>query len=185
MPIRTWAFATLLLLLANTGSAADLYQVEMLVFQRWSGSGEEQFNVLDNLAPRARAIENVASLAAGPASRRLNSAAGKLSGKGHRILFHQAWRQTAGGRRSNRWFGIDGPGLTGVVRLTRGRYLHVDTDLTVGGIRTRDHRRMRSGELHHIDHPRVGILVRVDVYSSGAATWHTPRGISPLKAPRS
>ncbi|MEA3413176.1 MAG: CsiV family protein [Pseudomonadota bacterium] len=71
----------------------------------------------------------------------------------------------------------------GTVKLGKGRYLHIETDLiyrqpeTVSvhdattGVETsrrelqqypvKDHRRMRSGELHYIDHPLLGILVKV------------------------
>ena len=174
MRIRLWHSAILLLLLIGTSAAADLYQVEMLVFKRWDDPGGERFNALADLGSRAEAVGDVASRAAGAGGRRLNSAASKLSGKGHKILFHEAWRQSAGGRKSSKWYAVSGTGLQGVVRLTRGRYLHIDTDLTVGGIRIRDHRRMRSRELHYIDHPRVGILVRVDVFASAKATHEVP-----------
>jgi len=71
----------------------------------------------------------------------------------------------------------------GTVTLGKGRYLHIDTDLvyrqpetvsvhdaatgaqtsrkTLHQYRVRSHRRMRSGELHYLDHPLLGILVLV------------------------
>lgn len=76
-------------------------------------------------------------------------------------------------------------GLSGWLRVWRGRYLHVDTDLRWldpdGGTEPRDEgaretslggearpvpvmrldRRMRSEELHYLDHPEMGLLIRV------------------------
>lgn len=174
MMIRYLFAAVLALVTATPLLAADLYQVEMIVFQRWSDDAQgEAFGALNNQGARHAAIGDVASRAAGRTSWRLDGAAAKLTKKGYKVLFHQAWRQTAGGRSSNAWYGLNGPNLRGVVRLSRGRYLHVDTDLTVGGIRAREHRRMRSRELHYIDHPRIGVLVRVDAYAPGSAGLST------------
>ncbi|MDN3518449.1 CsiV family protein [Aquisalimonas lutea] len=74
-------------------------------------------------------------------------------------------------------------GLSGWLRVWRGRYLHVETDLrwldpegdsasgdqgareaSLGGVQPvpvmRQERRMRSGELHYLDHPEMGLLIR-------------------------
>jgi hypothetical protein len=77
------------------------------------------------------------------------------------------------------------PGLSGYLRLIRERYLHMEVDLryreaparATGDTRRlagaefdevrdpvivmRDRRRMRSGELHYLDNPRLGMLVLV------------------------
>ncbi len=176
--IRCLCVALFTSVTAAPALAAGLYQVEMIVFQRWSDSQGEVFGALDNEDVRHAAVGDVASRAAGRASWRLGGAAAKLTNNGNKVLFHQAWRQTASSRSADAWYSLSGPSLRGVVRLSRGRYLHVDTDLTVGGIRARDHRRMRSGELHYIDHPRIGILVRVDVYAPGSAGATDPQPAS-------
>jgi hypothetical protein len=70
------------------------------------------------------------------------------------------------------------PELEGTVKLSINRYLHVELDLllheksaeplsigeslfapAVQSYRLNSHRRMRSGELHYIDHPRMGVLI--------------------------
>jgi hypothetical protein len=73
--------------------------------------------------------------------------------------------------------------LDGSVKLVLGRYLHIYTDLifrkpviverldeetqeltetqTLFDIPIQSHRRMRSRELHYIDHPMAGILIEV------------------------
>ena len=170
--IQTLTRILLLALLALCSTApalaADLYQVEMIVFQRWGDAQGEDFGALTNQGKRHAATGDVASKVAGRASWRLQDQAAKLSSKGYKILFHQAWRQAAGSRSDNAWYALGGPGLKGTVRLTRGRYLHVDIDFDVSGVRVREHRRMRSRVLHYIDHPRVGVLVRVDGYTPAA-----------------
>ncbi|MGQ0618774.1 MAG: CsiV family protein [Panacagrimonas sp.] len=58
--------------------------------------------------------------------------------------------------------------IEGSISLLQSRYLHLDTDLvfTQGGDvpeswRLEERRRMRSDELHHLDSPRAGVLVKV------------------------
>lgn len=64
--------------------------------------------------------------------------------------------------------------IDGSVALHLGRYLHLDSDLlfTAAGDEPRawrltESRRMRSDELHHLDSPRLGILVRVSKWGPG------------------
>lgn len=163
MIIRYLCAALLSLIIASPLLAAGVYKVEMVVFQRWGDAQGEVFGALNNQGARHAASGDIASLVTGRASWRLQRAVAKLTSEGYKVLFHQAWRQKADSRSGNTWLSMSGTNLSGVFRLRRGRYLHVDTDLTVGGIRARDHRRMRSGQLHYIDHPRIGILIRVDV----------------------
>lgn len=74
---------------------------------------------------------------------------------------------TAGpqGMRSSELYPVDGS-----VRLLMGRFLHLDADLgytisTENGepatFRLQERRRMRRDELHHLDSPRLGLLVKV------------------------
>jgi hypothetical protein len=66
--------------------------------------------------------------------------------------------------------------MEGTVTLSLNRYLHAHVDLllrrprgidpssglpTTSTYRLQAHRRMRSGELHYIDHPAMGILILV------------------------
>ena len=74
--------------------------------------------------------------------------------------------------------------LEGTVKVSLGRYLHVHTDLVywhhmpatptvaipasatpgtrLTGLRLRQHRRMRSGELHYLDHPMLGVIIIIN-----------------------
>jgi hypothetical protein len=60
--------------------------------------------------------------------------------------------------------------VDGTVALLLGRFLHLDADLQhtqtnsageLVGYRLKERRRMRRNELHHLDSPRLGLLVRV------------------------
>lgn len=59
------------------------------------------------------------------------------------------------------------PVLDGILRVYRSRYLHVDVDLLYHRsevdtpFRFQTSRRMRSGELHYLDHPLFGLLILV------------------------
>lgn len=59
--------------------------------------------------------------------------------------------------------------LDGTITLLLGRFLHLDVDLqyaqhqdgTVAGYFMRESRRLRSGELHHLDSPRFGVITKI------------------------
>jgi hypothetical protein len=106
-------------------------------------------------------------------------------------LYHQAWRQpvaTSAGAKAI-YLGPGPrhsdagplPPFEGLIRISVNRYLHLDLDIllrganralppasadalpspTRGSIRFQASRRMRSGELHYIDHPRLGALILI------------------------
>lgn len=116
----------------------------------------------------------------------LNGAAYRLRKKGgYRILFHESWPMTAlskrkslpirirGGQRFGSQYELDGS-----IQISIARYLHVDTQLYLSDFSTQQNsegqsvyrttqvipmkqsRKMRSKELHYIDHPEFGILIQ-------------------------
>ena len=100
----------------------------------------------------------------------------------YRVVFHRAWIQPVPDRDQLRPMLIQvgerlGTGwrIEGFLGVTRGRYLHLDTRLWYtpnlpadaqgqdpGYMELREQRKMRSGELHYLDHPKFGVLARVD-----------------------
>lgn len=77
----------------------------------------------------------------------------------------------ANGARSAELFPVDG-----TVRLLMGRFLHLDADLAYtvttdagepGSYRMQERRRLRRDELHHLDSPRLGVLVKVRKADAG------------------
>jgi Peptidoglycan-binding protein, CsiV len=104
----------------------------------------------------------------------------------YRVVFHRAWIQPVPDRDRLRPVLIQiretsggPPRIEGIIGVTRGRYLHLDAKLwyavhtnqaavdSIGAdeplyMELREERRMRSGELHYLDHPKLGVLARVD-----------------------
>jgi len=107
------------------------------------------------------------------------------SNKRYNVLVHKAWRQTGLADDDaiaipidSRKTSDDGNNIHGSIKIVLGRYLHIYTDLIYQQPRKDNapawqdtasqqykeypihfHRRMRSKELHYLDHPMVGILV--------------------------
>jgi len=112
---------------------------------------------------------------------RLRDTASRMRSSGaYQILLHTAWRQPGMPNNSARavYLPLDqappGPagedarvpaGLSGHIRLVREQFLHFDVDLrfaepgTERVVVMQERRRMRSGELHYFDNPRLGVLV--------------------------
>ena len=127
-----------------------------------------------------------------PASaRRLTAVAEALRRSSqYRPLAHLNWRQALVEPSAARTVDIAAlagtmddraiPRLEGSLRLSVARYLHLETDLRlVEGdpyanrddrtaiYRLQQSRRMRSGELHYLDHPRLGILALITPSAEG------------------
>jgi hypothetical protein len=157
----------LLLLAATTLAGASSYRIELVIFERSDDSGGEIWRAAEGGPDMTRATDDLSNRTSSGGW--LGPAAYTLNRNGHRILKHLAWIQDVGGRASNRWFQVNAPGLQGLIRVTKGRYLHLDIDLLVKGeFRAIAKRRMRSAQVHYIDHPRVGLLVRIDPYTPEA-----------------
>lgn len=103
----------------------------------------------------------------------LRTAAARLDVQsGFNVLWHGAWIQPGLSRREAEAVALPGElaqfGIRGRVRVYLERFLHAEAQITQRNDRgeltavMNDSRRMRSGEQHYLDHPRLGVLVRVD-----------------------
>jgi hypothetical protein len=189
-------FTRLILLLLSallpiTGEAADVpapeYQIELLLFLRNATPSGENWPANPALPDPAKAVGSV--LGAPPpltdpgtparshllvtplpaSSFQLSRHAEALRRDGLTPLLHVAWRQAVHERGNGDWLWLDAGPVRGLVRISLGRYLHIDTDLvqqTSGMepamIHSTDHRRMRSNKLHYLDQPGFGILVIIE-----------------------
>ena len=160
-PIRCSLFLMLIILPVVAGAQA--YKFEMIVFERPGTPSDEFWPAEPGYPDRANAV---GILGAQAATKRLGPIAYTLRQQGMNVLTHLAWIQRPGRRNGNSWRWLGAGRLSGLVRLTRGRFLHLDTDLLLQDpssafpYRVQVNRRMRSGELHYVDHPKVGILLR-------------------------
>lgn len=103
----------------------------------------------------------------------LTAAAEALRRRGYQPLWHQAWVQPPGDRDgvalpvlAALGQGRSSAGLEGGISVTRGRFLHLGLELEwQPGAQLEavmaQRRRIRSGEEHYFDHPRLGVLAVV------------------------
>lgn len=121
---------------------------------------------------------------------------------GIKIRSHQAWRQPGLPRAQAPWVALDtgGPGLGGSIRISLSRFLHAEVDIRVINpdannslasldgltqptlVSFRESRRMRLEEIHYLDHPLAGVLVRIERYTppeTGVLESETPTTENP------
>ena len=95
------------------------------------------------------------------------------------IIWHGRWMQPVPSRSAGEPLMLAMPSapsrgrLSGTLQVTLGRFLHFDATLwleqppqsptaPIPYMQLKQARTMRSGELHYLDHPRMGVLVRID-----------------------
>ena len=101
----------------------------------------------------------------------------------YRPLLHTAWRQPGVDARGAVAVAVAddsvSPSVEGTLRLHRARYLHLNADLLYrraapadadvtlpAGFRMAQSRKMRSEEIHYLDHPLFGVIVQVTPYEA-------------------
>ncbi|MGD2118350.1 MAG: CsiV family protein [Chromatiales bacterium] len=108
-----------------------------------------------------------------------------------RIQSHQAWRLPGQPIETAPWLMIDDSQqqrVTGRVKVSLARFLHADFELLIQNpeysefsstagviqqaaqIHFTAHRRLRSGELHYIDHPLAGVLIKIEKFQQAENT---------------
>lgn len=179
--------ALLLTLLSVTATAQEQerpdrwYEVEVLVFKQQSGENGEAPPPAPARIDTAGSIDLVAAKGGSapyqilpPENYRLRSAFNKLSAsKRYQPLLHTAWRQSVPPRERADRIHLSGNGVDGVISIGVSRFLHVTADLLLppgtadaaGKFRIQDALRMRSGEVHYIDHPLGGVLMLFTPYN--------------------
>jgi len=173
-------------LLSNSALAAKKYDIELIIFERTLKDAALSENWPDDPGtPDLRSAIRLSSkskkgnyIRLAKSHRTLTSEARRISrasGKPKRLL-HLVWRQSAMKRKKAKPVYVAGSSKTGAVKgtvkVSVNRYLHVDLDLLLsspsgfgsGLYRMQAHRRMRSGELHYLDHPVMGALIKIIPY---------------------
>lgn len=157
--------------------AATVYNVELVVFSGNGGASE------DWSAPGARAPAGSGDAGSGnaqvgrlvatlpPSQFQLANEVAKLRASGrYQILTHLAWQQTASTWGTRAGFklarlGSQAGGLSGIVYLERGTYLHLGVNVAynAGGTSYRidETRRIKFYDKQYFDHPAIGVLAMV------------------------
>lgn len=184
--------ALLLSLIALTATAQDQdqerpdrwYEVEVLVFEQRGASSTEELPEIPGKIDTAGAIELVSGAGGSqpaayqtlpPENYRLRSAFNKLTNSSkYQPLFHTAWRQSIPPREKADSIHLSSKSVDGIITVGISRYLHVTTGLLAqkSGASEIDNKfhlqgtlRMRSGEVHYIDHPMGGMLIMFTPYN--------------------
>ena len=166
---------------AGTG-AATAYAVEVVVFRNGGAEGAE------NLGETQRSLSQDSDTATDAARNsrliqvlsadryRLGDVVSRLNASGgHRTIARAAWLQTASAWNSRsgipvEQLGLSNAGISGVVYLERGQYLHLGFNLTfaAGGGRYSmvEIRRVRLNERQYFDHPGFGVIAVVSPVSA-------------------
>ena len=162
------------------------YDIELVVFARTAASAgasehwpeEPGAPDLDNARPLSRLMVDPALPLAENAFRILSADQRQLgriyrginNAAGMEPLMYAAWRQPVMEPEQSIPVYLttaaeagELAALEGNITMSVRRYLHLHTDLLLRDVdrqyRMQAHRRMRSGELHYLDHPVLGILV--------------------------
>lgn len=147
-----------------TATASGAYRFDMVIFERPNVAVTPSDVVLADTLDTSKAVGSLNDRATSSGS--LGAVAYTLRQKGLNVLEQISWVQSPRGINSDAWYTLSNGRLNGLIRVRRGRYLHVDVDLLLRNatssdpIRAKLYRRMASGELHYLDHPKLGILIR-------------------------
>jgi len=176
------------LTLASPASAAPAsgtdkdatYDIEVLVFENKSAEthGEELF--ADGSVSAIRGLEKAVTpdeMATGPAYLKTVVAPILEKDGNYRILSYAFWQQTVDNRpkstvRPIRLAGANAAELEGMVRFYMSRFLHLEVNIlyrpqssegtALAYYRIGEQRRIKTQETSYFDHPKFGVLVRVN-----------------------
>jgi hypothetical protein len=165
--------------LASAAAAVQAapFDVEVLVFTRRVDGALPGQAIVDSrppcvaraLAPRTADAAPQLPYSLPETQRRLAPEAATLSrrGSGLQVLVHRAWRQDVGPEPGGPWIHLGAAGLEGCVRLGGEPVPQAEWDIGYARgpaeeYRVEGSRRLLPGDLHYVDHPAFGMLVRVD-----------------------
>jgi hypothetical protein len=129
------------------------------------------------VAKREEALVEESLVSLAPERRTLVREAQRLSGAGYRVLFHDGWVQDLAAEQRPAALLVQpatpipgGGSLAGTVRFGYGGQPRFDADLWYvpdgpveppdAYVELRERRGLADGELHYLDHPKLGVLVR-------------------------
>jgi len=170
---------TLLPLAPELKALDNLYTVELVLFKQKAPSLNEEvwptdLPAIDFTGARLPIPNDGMPLSANEELAKsdygLSDEANRLARQGYEVLYHNAWLQQFNPNTQSTLMLVDPFGsFEGTVRIERQRFLHVYPQVNLytalgaeqpgSVIRLQESRRMRSQEIHYIDHPVMGMLV--------------------------
>lgn len=162
-----------------------IYEIEILVFKsmREDLAGDEVW-VQQDAPVDTTALDNALIIGGAPPRKSsLSLAAEKMaSGNSYRVLSHKRWIQSAEPKldaQPVRIQAAEGAStqLDGTIKFYMSRFLHLDVNLSMQDLESSDndsdnpadantysikeHRRIKSVDIHYFDHPKFGVLIQV------------------------
>ncbi len=165
---------------AAESSEPELYRVEVVIFTQppISDQQAEQPPATPPPLPRGLAwplrapdTPGLGYVTEAENTYRLADSARRIDAReGFEVLWHTAWVQPGWGRNRAQSVALPSAlaekGLTGQIKIYRERFLHAYPQLRLAPDWVFEQsRRMRSGEQHYLDHPAMGVIVRIDEVS--------------------
>jgi hypothetical protein len=176
----------------------------LIVFERYSGVGEEQWPVMTHVR-QGSLSPKMANQSIQPGTQHLAAEVSRINNAAnYRVLYHQAWQQpirSKGGAKTVQINSADNL-IEGTVKLYQVSYLHADMDIwfkentvnetqwqtaspegiEISGPRNpnlSEIRRVHSNKLNYFDHPRISAILKLTpVAAPGAAISETPETYS-------
>ncbi len=143
------------------------FQVELIVFQQQSDNSEILTQVDSEIEP----VQRYARASAG--NKTLTGIYNRLKrSRDYQPFYYQSWRIPVNSGKLSLPINVSGEGvnLSGWIKIQRGHLLHIIADLefspsvTVGErlvYRLSEKRRILLNEVHYLDHPMYGAVVKV------------------------
>jgi hypothetical protein len=193
-----------LLAISSNAFAQQWYHVELIIFERYSGVGEEQWPLMTNIR-QGSLSPKMSNTDIQPAELTLTAKANRINNAGDfRVLYHEAWKQPIRSKGSAKTIQINALNnlIEGSLKLYQVSYLHADLDIwfkenepelqqwqtalpegiEVSGPRNPnlyEIRRVKSDTINYFDHPRMGALIQLTpVDAPGGAISAAPETYS-------
>lgn len=178
--LRGFAAAIALLLagpVSPQSGSAPIYQIEIVIFRTAASAASAADAAGLGSSRDVSGADSVDAASGGGSARviatlpatsfQLDDVAARLRANGgYRPLSHVAWTQSpaAWGSRTGvplTRVGVTGEGLSGVVHLERGQYLHLGFTMSYNNSTINEIRRVRFNEKNYFDNPHFGVIAVV------------------------
>jgi len=152
------------LFVVNVAFAGRAYKIEIIVFSQ-HGDTNEVFDQYQSKIQWPGLLQDLSAYSS--AGKSLTGIWSRLQASPrYRPIWHAAWVQSVGANRMGTAVRIQAGGnIDGFFRIQRGNLLHMIADVEYRPddviYRIKEKRRFKLNEIHYLDHPKFGLIIRV------------------------